>query len=263
MALVIVLPYVGALGSLWDGVVTVHREIGNLSTIPNTGANRYQLRHAYVHHGTTVFFWLELAGALAFLLLLWRRQWSLWPLWLWTAFAAVAVEQTRPLQANHYTLLSVAVSLPVGASIGALLARARPGLLQLSLAVPVVVLLAIGYVRAGQRVADQPRDDGAQVNWAVANLRSHSRPSQFVATDRPIVAYLADRRLPGDLVDTSFLRFEVGSLTPSMVLSTIDRDNVVAVFSGREFRKHPDLVAGLNQRFQRKRQFEDVTLYLR
>ena len=147
-----------------------------------------------------------------------RRRWSLWPLWLWTAAAAVAVEQTRPLQANHYTLLSAAIALPAGASIGALLASIPRGSVQTVAGIAITALIAAGYVHAGEHLAGQSQPDGPEVAWSIANLRSHSRPDEFVATDRPILAYLADRRLPGDLVDTSFLRFETRSLTPSAVL---------------------------------------------
>jgi Dolichyl-phosphate-mannose-protein mannosyltransferase len=260
-AALLLLPHLGALAPLWRGAVTVHREIAHLATVPSTGANRYQLRQAYFHHGETLFFWLELAGALAFLLLLRQRRWSLWPLWLWTAAAAVAVEETRPLQANHYTLLSAAIALPAGASIGALLASIPRGSVQTIAGVVVAAVIATGYVRTGEHLAAQPQRDGPEVAWAVANLRSHSRPREFVATDRPILAYLADRRLPGDLVDTSFLRFDTRSLTPSAVLTAIDRYKVAVALTARGFRKDPSLVRGLRRRFPRQRQFDGVTLY--
>ena len=59
------------------------------------------------------------------------------------------------------------------------------------------------------------------------------QPDELVGTDLPIVAYLADRRVPGQLVDTSFVRLGTGSLTDAEILEELD--GVRAVVVGREF----------------------------
>ena len=47
-----------------------------------------------------------------------------------------------------------------------------------------------------------------------------TQPDELVGTDLPIVAYLADRRVPGQLVDSSFVRLGVGSLTDGEILAS-------------------------------------------
>ena len=64
----------------------------------------------------------------------------------------------------------------------------------------------------------------------------------LVASDLPIVPFLADRRMPGDLVDTSAVRFATGSLTPRRVRLAHARVYVV----GREFARHPASTTGLS-----------------
>ena len=54
-------------------------------------------------------------------------------------------------------------------------------------------------------------------------------PNDFVVSDHSIVPFLADRRVPGPLVDTASLRFETGSLTPAKVLRELEEWDVKAV----------------------------------
>jgi hypothetical protein len=69
-----------------------------------------------------------------------------------------------------------------------------------------------------------------------------TKPDDLVASDLPIVAYLADRREPGELVDTSAVRFSSGSLKPTDVRGSGARVYV----AGREFLREPETIAGLN-----------------
>jgi hypothetical protein len=57
-----------------------------------------------------------------------------------------------------------------------------------------------------------------------------TRPGELVASDLPIVPYLADRRLPGNLVDTSAVRLASGSLTAA----DFERSPVRVFVVGRE-----------------------------
>jgi 4-amino-4-deoxy-L-arabinose transferase-like glycosyltransferase len=259
--LVLALVHVSALGSLWNGAVTYHRLATHAAGVPNAGANRYVLRQVYVHGGRTLFVWLALAGAVAFVLLLARRRGGrLWPLWLWPIVAAGVLIETRPLHENHYTLLSLSLGLAAGASLGAAVDEVKEARLRTVLAATVAVMLAVGYVRQGQRLHRDVKNerDGPEVAYAVDRLRE-SRG--LVATDRPIAAYLADRRMPGDLVDTAVLRFATASLTDAEVLRAVDRDRVTTVAVGRAFRDRPAIQRGLRRRFADVQQRFGVTVY--
>jgi hypothetical protein len=81
-----------------------------------------------------------------------------------------------------------------------------------------------------------------------------------VGTDLPIVAYLADRRVPGQLVDTSFVRLGTGSLTDAEILEELD--GVRAVIVGREFADRQALLRELDARYPERVSQDGVTLYL-
>ena len=81
--------------------------------------------------------------------------------------------------------------------------------------------------------------------------RRVTEPHDIVATDLPVSAVLANRLVPGPLVDTAYLRFKTGSLTPAEVLGEIDRWCVAAVVAGRAFADEPAVMRGLKQRFAR------------
>jgi hypothetical protein len=118
-------------------------------------------------------------------------------------------------------------------------ARGRP--LLLGLAVALVVAVA-GWVQDVRQVDRSTQPEPQDVRRTAAIVRSMTRPNELVASDLPIVAYLADRRQPGDLVDTSAVRFASGSLKPNEV----QRPDVRVYVAGREFNDYPQAVAGLS-----------------
>ena len=61
----------------------------------------------------------------------------------------------------------------------------------------------------------------------------------------PFSAYLADRRVPGELVDTARLRFATGSLTVDGVFRLLDEKCVRAVAAGRVFTVLPGVMERL------------------
>src|SRR5207248_1505896 len=84
-----------------------------------------------------------------------------------------------------------------------------------------------------------------------------------VACDQPIVAFQAGRRLPGELVDTSLVRLQTGSLPPARVLEILRRDRIRAVFVGRSFADEPALLAALRTRYPRRLGHDGVAIYAR
>jgi hypothetical protein len=101
------------------------------------------------------------------------------------------------------------------------------------------------------------------VRWAAAQLRDRTRPDELVATDRPIVAFMARRRVPGDLVDTAYLRFRAGYLDAGRVVADLDLAHVQAVAALRAFRDEPAVRRRLERAFPVKLRHGGATLYLR
>jgi hypothetical protein len=99
--------------------------------------------------------------------------------------------------------------------------------------------------------------------WAAQQVRHATHSSDLVVSDHPIVAYLADRRTPGPLVDTAVLRFANGSLSPDDVLRTLDGHRVAAVVAGRAFTEQPRVLAGILDRYTPLATRRGMTVYVR
>jgi hypothetical protein len=83
----------------------------------------------------------------------------------------------------------------------------------------------------------------------------------LVVDDRPIISFLGDRRVVGQLVDTAFLRFETGSLTDAKVIDGLGRADAVVV--SRSLRTRPRVLAYVRQHFRRAYDRGDVRIYVR
>jgi 4-amino-4-deoxy-L-arabinose transferase-like glycosyltransferase len=241
---VFLLAYTGSIVSLYDGAVSFH------NTAREGGLNLERVARSF--DSRTAWTWLVAAGALAYVV---RRERPLLPLWLWALAASAFLVWHRPLLDHHFVLFAAAFSVAAGASLGA--ARlARPAALALALVV------AAGYVqqwRRSDRLA-APRPD---VEAAATGVREATSPGEPIVTDLPIVAYLADRPLPGELVDTSAVRFEAGSLDDACVLETADASGARVVVVGRLFRIRPELLVAIRERFPESREVGELTLYVR
>jgi hypothetical protein len=66
-------------------------------------------------------------------------------------------------------------------------------------------------------------------------IRQMTNPNETILTDAPGIAFLADRDVPPELADTSFLRIATGYLTLGEVVAYSDRRDVrlVLLWSGR------------------------------
>ena len=109
--------------------------------------------------------------------------------------------------------------------------------------------LGVGWLQQLHRVDLFREPENPSLVAAAARLESLTRPDDRVVVDQPIVAFLADRRVPPQLVDTANSRFESGSLTVADVLRAVDDDpRVTAAVAGRSFFERPALMAGLDER---------------
>jgi hypothetical protein len=110
-------------------------------------------------------------------------------------------------------------------------------------------------------VGGEVRAEESGIVWAAKRLRRDTKPDDLVVSDLPVAAYLADRRVPGELVDTAMLRLDTGSLTPDSILATMDRRCVKAVVVGRVFGLLPGFTNRIAERFSASRREYGVTVY--
>jgi hypothetical protein len=211
----------------------------------------------------TPYAWLVLAGVAA-AVLGWRSRGRsvLWPLWLWAVVAAAFLVSHKPLHDNHMVVLAMTLGLPAGAALGSAARRlgAPRGAVAGALA---VVLVAGAYAQEWRRLHRNQGDTPAADVWASEQLRSRTRSGELVVTDKPSIAFRADRRVPGELMDAAALRFRSGFLTPAEVLGEIDRRGIRAVVAAREFRHQQEVMEGLRERFPTRLRNDGVTLFLR
>ncbi len=262
-AALILLVHVDDLDGLWRGAVSYHAAARD---VPGPGADYAEnlervLRYLELR---TPYAWLVLAG-IATAVAWWRSRGrsTLWPLWLWAAVAAVFLVSHKPLHDNHVVLLAVTLGLPAGMALGSTLRRARDRRVAFTAAGLAVLLIAGAYAQEWRRLQRNQGDTPAADVWASEQLRSRTRQGELVVTDKPSIAFRADRRLPGDLMDAAALRFRSGFLTPAEVLSEIDRRGIRTVVAAREFRHQPAVMAGLRERFPTRLRNDGVTLFVR
>jgi 4-amino-4-deoxy-L-arabinose transferase-like glycosyltransferase len=128
----------------------------------------------------------------------------------WSLTGIVAVLLYQPLFPHHLLLLSPALALTSAIGFADLAAwRPAPGL---AATTAVMLAAAIGLTvgfRAAQRVFI-PNGHSAGLASAVDSMTD---PGDFVISDNPFAVALADRNIPGPLVDTSAERITAGLLT--------------------------------------------------
>jgi hypothetical protein len=182
-----------------------------------------------LHTPTT---WAAAAAICAALFL--RRQLVLW---LWVAAAIGFLLLQKPLLDHHFVLLAAALATAAAASLGS--GRGRLGVALLALA---AVTAVAGWVQDYRQIDRSTKPEPVEIRQAAHVVRVLTRSNELVASDLPIVPYLADRREPGRLVDTSAVRFASGSLTPQDVRNARARVYV----AGREFLLHRASLEGLS-----------------
>lgn len=247
---VLVALYAGVLGPLWTDAVRFHisARSAHIHGAPSSLSGNFAKLLAVLANLPSPFLWLVIAGAVG-TLLAWRRRELLesWPVWLWPAVTAVFLVWHRPLWSHDVTPLRIGLAVVAGVGLGALLRETR----QLRLAVGATCGVVIAGTIAYQSTR-APAGESGGIEWAAAVLRSHTPEGSEVASDVPIVPFYADRRQPGNLVDSSWTRIGTGWLTPSQFLSTVKRDRVSAVVLGHNrFAADRALERAVRQRYPR------------
>jgi hypothetical protein len=215
-----------SLGAIWHDAVSFHRSAHNL------GGGR-------AHHVIdffdlrTPFTWIVAGGAIAAAV----RQRAI-SLWVFAAAVIAFLLVQRPLLDHHFVLLAAAGAVAAAASLPV----GRP-----VLATALALAVAAGWVQEWRQIGRNNAPERAPVLAAARALQAQTAPAELVGADLPIVAFHADRRLPGELVDTSAVRFASGSLTDAKVLAVLEHAGVHTVVVGREFAARPRLLADLRR----------------
>lgn len=251
----LLIAYAGALPDLWQSVVTDHRLARELG--PSLGDNVHRVLLHPIEWQTPAGLLVPIGLVCAVLL---KRRIETLALFAWIAASAAFLVYQQPLFDHHMVLIATALAVTAGTGLGALVER-TPEPARIAVVGIGALLLAAGIVQEERRLARQDGEPAAI--RAVANeLHSRTTPDELVGTDLPIIAYLADRRVPGQFVDTSYVRLGIGSLTDAEILSTLARDNIRAVAVGRTFADRPELERGLAARYPTKLERDGITLYL-
>jgi hypothetical protein len=251
VAAALLLGYADRLGVLYDDVVGFHERARDLAV--STDSNAERLRLAFVRKGQ-VFTWLVVAGLGVWLARRGRPR-ALLALWAWGAIAALFLLWHQPLIDHHFVLLAAALAVPAGTSLDLELRSRRSTLLAALLALVVLAGIAQQWRRVNR--LEEPNPAPAQAAEAVA---AATRPGETIVSDLPLVAVLAHRRLPGQLVDTSIVRFRSGSLQARCVLALADEAGARLVVAGRAFRIVPGVLAPLEAAFPERREVAGITL---
>jgi 4-amino-4-deoxy-L-arabinose transferase-like glycosyltransferase len=210
--------YAGVLSELWRDAVDFHRDARSIAGGQSAGSRI--LDYFSLRTPTT---WVTLAGALA--AVAFRRHLALWA---WVAASIGFLLLQSPLLDHHFVLLAAALATAAGTALASLRGR-----LVLAGVAVACVGAAAGWIQDYRQIGRSTPPEPAEVHAAADAVRALTRPGELVAADLPIVAYLADRRLPGELVDTSAVRLASGSLTRRDILSARVRVYVV----GRELKR--------------------------
>jgi 4-amino-4-deoxy-L-arabinose transferase-like glycosyltransferase len=248
--------YRHVLHQVWQGAFGAHLNArGGHQATAQTNLSR--VVHLPDLH--TPFGWLALAGiALAVVWLVRRQPLGLWPLWLFTLAAAAFTLTMKPLLDHHLVLLATALAVPAGAAVGLTMER----LPRWTFAI-LAAFVCAGVYQEHRRLARNDVPERASYQWAAKVVDANSKPSDLVVSDVPSIPYLAHRREPGQLIDSSIARIIDEYLKPRDVLRLIDESHAPVVVVGRNFRSKPAIVRGIAARYPRKLTMDDVTVYLR
>jgi hypothetical protein len=243
--------HAGALGDLWTSDVSYHdRARATPAVIPDP----YRQIFDQIPR-TTPFFWLAIAAALVGVVFAVRgRRLGVWPLWLWVVGGLAFLLLHQPLHYNHLVVFPLTLAVAAGATWAAA-ARRRPIVLA-----PLLILLASGFIQQLRQVNEARAPEVATNLAAVRALERLTPPNAVIVDDRPIISFLAHRRVYGPLVDTALLRFRTGSLNDDDVIAALRHADAAVV--SREL-ADPRVLAFLDRHFVRRYDAGGVRIYLK
>jgi hypothetical protein len=139
--------------------------------------------------------------------------------WLIVSLALLALH--RPLFPRHGVALIPPLAL---LAAGAGLATGSPGKSRAAQIVPILAIcLAVGLSVPGHLRRWSEREPIGEIAEAAAALAAASTPDDYVLTDMPAIALMADRLIVPDLVDLSGVRINSGRVTTDTVAAQTER----------------------------------------
>ncbi|MGH6680840.1 MAG: hypothetical protein ACREDL_18365, partial [Bradyrhizobium sp.] len=200
-------------------------------------------------------------GLLAAIVIAWQRVWIGVPLLVWVLSAFGVLALLHPLWEQHVVLLSPALAMTSGCGASAAWrAFSTPHRRRLGVAVTLVLLMLAGGVALALDWQGNANANGRlplRTVKLVNTLERFSSPDEFVLSDDQYVAALANRDLPPQLVDTSFVRIASGYLSAAQLEGFIARDRIrVVLFATGRFGRVPGFHAWVSQNFTRVASFE-------
>jgi 4-amino-4-deoxy-L-arabinose transferase-like glycosyltransferase len=241
-AVVLALSLPWGIGRVWEQYVTLHLDArGRFQGSEFQPGGNFRLLRIQLYAGERPLLALAalaIVAAVAVAVAERRRPKREGPLvtavWLWAALAAAVLLLHAPLFTQHLTVLIVPAAVLVGCY--------RPPLV----AVAAVLLLVVPAQaeRSGWRLSD--REPSPEVAIYLRTLGALQPPGAAMLADEPGLAWLSGRRIPGDLVDPSFVRIATGALTTDDALAAATDPDVCAVllWTGR-FESLPGFREGL------------------
>ncbi|HEX8983513.1 MAG TPA: phospholipid carrier-dependent glycosyltransferase [Ktedonobacterales bacterium] len=241
---VVLVPFAGAFGLMWNQVVTFHVAAGRIYP------------PGLLHNTRIIAGGMTLLGAPALLALglaVWRRAWQMAPALLWLLASMLLLVRQAPLFDHHIVLvipclaLMAALCLPLIPSLAPLGQWSKWGVYAV-LTMCVVIGLALG-VGSGRTDAQAPNADSQLVVNAITAFTTAGQP---IVTDDQYLAALADRSTPPELVDTSNVRIDTKNLTSAQLEAILSRPDTrfVVLASGR-LQRMPDFVPWLNTNYRK------------
>jgi hypothetical protein len=226
---VVLAPFAGSFGALWDQVVRFHIVAARAEPA------------GLLHNARIIAGGMKTLGVPALLTLalaLWRRAWRMVPPLLWLGASGLLLVRQAPLFDHHIVLVIPCLALiaalgltllprPTGEQAQRWLAPGFSAVLALCLLIGVTL-----GVRSAWSDARGPSADTAQIVGAIA---SFTTPGQPIVTDDQYAAALADRSTPPELVDTSSVRIAAKYLTAAQLEAILSRPDTrfVVLASGR------------------------------
>lgn len=254
VTVVVLLPFASHLDSVYDQVVRFHLVAAHTSGRA-LGENLWIIGH------TLLAAPLVYIAVLAGILVVWQRMWVSVPLILWALAAFVALALQQPLWEKHVVLLTPALAMISGCGIfAAWQAFTGPGRQRVGLAITLILLMITVSVDLAKNWWANARANAqlpSRIFELATALQNNSAPDEFVLSDDQYVAALANRDLPPQLVDTSFVRISSGYLTTAELQDLIIANRIHAIlFASGRLNQVPDFRAWVSQKYTQVAAFD-------
>jgi hypothetical protein len=251
VAVAVLAAYASVLGSLWSGAVGLH--------LAARGADLHFPTDSIV--AIVVLIVLAYLGLLAIVavglldpgrdrLRTWARDRADLLVLLADGIALCAVQ--RPVQSHHLVIIAWPLALLAGSALPAHAARRRTAAL-----VALGVVLVLPWAIHGRSL--ESRGERRVLLEAASAVARATPPGARVVSDLPLVPLLAGRIAAPGTVDPSYVRVELGELSPAAIKAASESAGAVVI--GRAFRLVPGLEQVLTARFRRVQIYGDLTVW--